>query len=144
MSTCQVFGCFGYYYKGASLYKFPDPLKQKELYQTWLRILNLQDDSFTPSRHKGVCSDHFETSSYELNFMTKLIGHTPRPRLKPDAVPTIFAVDQSTRVDIRYEARKRDLELIEFMDTARGVIPNISYGHSYETASSTKLKLTGF
>ncbi|XP_071143744.1 MYND-type zinc finger-containing chromatin reader ZMYND8-like isoform X2 [Mytilus edulis] len=113
MSTCQVFGCFGYYYKGASLYKFPDPLKQKELYQTWLRILNLQDDSFTPSRHKGVCSDHFETSSYELNFMTELIGHTPRPRLKPDAVPTIFAVDQSTRVDIRYEARKRDLELIE-------------------------------
>jgi hypothetical protein len=43
-----------------SLVCFPDPVKKKELYLTWLT--NLSIESFTSIKNKLVCEDHFETS----------------------------------------------------------------------------------
>ena len=53
-----------------SLFCFPDPVKKKELYLTWLT--NLRIESFTSTKKKLVCEDHFETSCFEGNLMVIL------------------------------------------------------------------------
>lgn len=47
--------------------------------------------TFTPSRHKKVCSDHFHPSCIEEDKVAKLLGTTPgNVRLKKGAIPTLF------------------------------------------------------
>jgi hypothetical protein len=50
---------------------FPDPVKKKELYLTWLTNLSIEE-SFTSDKHKLVCEDHFETSCFEGNLIVIL------------------------------------------------------------------------
>jgi hypothetical protein len=49
---------------------FPDPVKKKELYLTWLTNLSIEE-SFTSDKHKLVCKDHFKTSCFEGNLMAE-------------------------------------------------------------------------
>lgn len=67
--TCQAYGCSTRPSNGKSLHSFPDPVKKKELCQTWIYNLNLQEASFTSTKNKVVCEDHFETSCFEGNMM---------------------------------------------------------------------------
>ncbi|CAG2187272.1 unnamed protein product [Mytilus edulis] len=108
--TCQAYGCSTRPSNGKSLHSFPDPVKKKELCQTWIYNLNLQEASFTSTKNKVVCEDHFETSCFEGNMMGRLLGFTSKlRRLKSDAVPTVFAFDQNCRVYSNQQTRKRVL-----------------------------------
>ncbi|VDI27339.1 Hypothetical predicted protein [Mytilus galloprovincialis] len=111
--SCQVYGCSVRQGYGKSLHRFPDPTKKKELYQAWLCNLNLTSNSFIFSKHKLVCEDHFEKSCFETDLMGRLLGFTNRrPRLRSDAVPTVFACNQDTREDSNLQTRKRVLNQI--------------------------------
>jgi hypothetical protein len=68
--ACQAYGCLTRQGYGKSLFCFPDPVKKKELYLTWLTNLSIEE-SFTSDKHKLVCEDHFETSCFEGNFFTQ-------------------------------------------------------------------------
>ena len=52
-----------------NLFRFPDPVKKKEFYITWLTNLNIEETSFTSTKHKLVYEDYFETSCLEGNLM---------------------------------------------------------------------------
>jgi hypothetical protein len=67
----QAYGCLTRQGYGKSLFCFPDPVKKKELYLTWLTNLSIEE-SFTSDKHKLVCEDHFETSCFEGNLMVIL------------------------------------------------------------------------
>ena len=69
--ACQAYGCLTRQGYGKSLFCFPDPVKKKELYLTWLTNLSIEE-SFTSDKHKLVCEDHFETSCFEGNLMVIL------------------------------------------------------------------------
>ena len=68
--ACQAYGCLNRQGYVKSLFCFPDPVKKKELYLTWL--INLRIESFTSTKKKLVCEDHFETSCFEGNLMAIL------------------------------------------------------------------------
>jgi hypothetical protein len=69
--ACQAYGCLTRQGYDKSLFYFPDPVKKKELYLTWLTNLSIEE-SFTSDKHKLVCEDHFETSCFEGNLMVIL------------------------------------------------------------------------
>ena len=69
--SCQAYGCLTRQGYGKSLFCFPDPVKKKELYLTWLTNLSIEE-SFTSDKHKLVCEDHFKTSCFEGNLMVIL------------------------------------------------------------------------
>ena len=67
----QKYGCLTRQGYGKSLFCFPDPVKKKELYLTWLTNLSIEE-CFTSDNHKLVCEDHFETSCFEGNLVVIL------------------------------------------------------------------------
>ena len=67
--VCQAYGCLTRQWYGKILFRFPDPVKRKEFYMTWLTNLNIEETSFTSTKRKLVCEDHFETSCFEGNLM---------------------------------------------------------------------------
>ncbi|NXO09873.1 THAP5 protein, partial [Oriolus oriolus] len=60
---------------------YPFPLHDKERLEKWLR--NMKRDSWTPSKHQFLCSDHFTPDSLDVRWGIRYLKHT--------AVPTIFS-----------------------------------------------------
>ncbi|XP_041873964.1 THAP domain-containing protein 5 isoform X2 [Corvus kubaryi] len=60
---------------------YPFPLHDKERLEKWLR--NMKRDSWTPSKHQLLCSDHFTPDSLDVRWGIRYLKHT--------AVPTIFS-----------------------------------------------------
>ncbi|XP_003215346.1 THAP domain-containing protein 5 isoform X1 [Anolis carolinensis] len=60
---------------------YPFPLHDKERLEKWLR--NMKCDSWTPSKHQVLCSDHFTPDSLDVRWGIRY--------LKTTAVPTIFS-----------------------------------------------------
>nr|XP_060641917.1 THAP domain-containing protein 5 [Anolis sagrei ordinatus] len=60
---------------------YPFPLHDKERLEKWLR--NMKRDSWTPSKHQVLCSDHFTPDSLDVRWGIRY--------LKTTAVPTIFS-----------------------------------------------------
>jgi hypothetical protein len=58
---------------GKSLFCFPDPVKKKEFYMTWLTNLNIEETSFMSTKHKLVCEDHFEINLMVILFIFLII-----------------------------------------------------------------------
>lgn len=56
--------------------------KDEKVLNKW--IVAIRRKNWTPSKRSKLCSAHFTADSYETS------GWSSRPRLKPDAVPTIF------------------------------------------------------
>ena len=75
--ACQTYSCLTRQGYGKSLFRFPDPVKKREFYMTWLTNLNIEETSFTSNKHKLVCEDHFETFyfSYYSKYMNLLHNH---------------------------------------------------------------------
>lgn len=85
---------------GVSLHRFP----KTEPYRTlWTRaVRNTRKDWLRPTNYSFLCSAHFTDNCF-LEFVgTKFqdFGLSPHKlrRLKPDAVPTVFGVSESTAV----------------------------------------------
>ncbi|XP_054716841.1 THAP domain-containing protein 1-like [Uloborus diversus] len=83
MPTCSAYNCS---YKhtnrknsGKTVHLFP--FSRPEILKRW--ILNVRRKDWYPSRRSVLCSDHFEPDAFDRSGLIV--------RMKPDAVPTIFA-----------------------------------------------------
>lgn len=63
------------------IFRFPDQKKHSELRKKWIRFVNRQH--WVPSRHSGICIDHFEQKYLRNGKRIRLLYH-----LNP--VPTIY------------------------------------------------------
>ena len=100
VNKCSAFGCKSGY-KDANTDQTVQfhcfPLHSKELCDKWIAANPRKD--FTPSQHSTICSLHFKPSDYvddhedtnTTRRKRKSSGTFVRRRLKPDAVPSIFA-----------------------------------------------------
>ncbi|XP_007425483.1 THAP domain-containing protein 5 isoform X1 [Python bivittatus] len=64
---------------------YPFPLHDKERLEKWLR--NMKRDTWTPSKHQVLCSDHFTPDSLDVRWGIRY--------LKTTAVPTIFSSSEN-------------------------------------------------
>ena len=88
---CVAAGCNNTHKDGCSLFLFP---KDASLRKKWAAQVRRTRDKWMPTDHSVLCNKHFEDSCFEES--TRLseamgMGKRMKPRLKPDAVPTIFA-----------------------------------------------------
>ncbi|XP_027513784.1 THAP domain-containing protein 5 [Corapipo altera] len=83
---------------------YPFPLHDKERLEKWLR--NMKRDSWTPSKHQLLCSDHFTPDSLDVRWGIRYLKHT--------AVPTIFSSPDDEEKDGSQksprEIQRQDLE----------------------------------
>ncbi|XP_027538051.1 THAP domain-containing protein 5 isoform X1 [Neopelma chrysocephalum] len=83
---------------------YPFPLHDKERLEKWLR--NMKRDSWTPSKHQLLCSDHFTPDSLDVRWGIRYLKHT--------AVPTIFSSPDDEEKDSSQnspqEIQRQDLE----------------------------------
>lgn len=87
---CVAAGCSNTHKDGFSLFHFP---KDANLRKKWADQVSRTRDKWMPSDHSVLCSKHFEESCFEESTRLSIaMGMEKRmkPRLKPDAVPTIF------------------------------------------------------
>ncbi|NXO66918.1 THAP5 protein, partial [Phainopepla nitens] len=68
---------------------YPFPLHDKERLEKWLR--NMKRDSWTPSKHQLLCSDHFTPDSLDVRWGIRYLKNT--------AVPTIFSYPDDEEKD---------------------------------------------
>ena len=88
--SCAAYGCSNRYSKDGSKSFHKFPLKNQELFKKW--VVALKRESFTPTEHTVICSDHFLPSDYYFCQDDKdfsKINH--KPILKQDAVPSLFS-----------------------------------------------------
>ncbi|KAK6180125.1 hypothetical protein SNE40_012330 [Patella caerulea] len=98
MVHCVVVNCNSKTGCGESFFKFPDKLKEKDLYNTWIcKIRRSQSNNhcskklWEPSKYSHVCSKHFSNDSFtkdpsllqSINFSAKGL------RLKKDSFTTL-------------------------------------------------------
>uniref|UniRef100_A0A8C3RFJ9 THAP domain-containing protein 5 n=1 Tax=Cyanoderma ruficeps TaxID=181631 RepID=A0A8C3RFJ9_9PASS len=83
---------------------YPFPLHDKERLEKWLR--NMKRDSWTPSKHQLLCSDHFTPDSLDVRWGIRY--------LKSTAVPTIFSSpddeEKNSSQNSPQEVQKEDQE----------------------------------
>ena len=88
---CIAAGCDGVGGKDYSLHKFP---KDEEIRKKWIRAVKEQRSNWKgPSPYSLLCSKHFTEDCFiteGVRFRDDL-GMPTAKRLKPDAVPTLFA-----------------------------------------------------
>ena len=89
VKRCVAAGCSNTYAQNVSLFCFPrDPALRKR----WTRELQRTRDQWSgPTEHSVLCSDHFKEDCFETEtLLAPKFGISRKPRLKPNAVPTIF------------------------------------------------------
>ena len=86
VNSCVAAGCTNKHKDGVSLFKFPkDPLLRKQ----WTdRVKRTRGGWEGPTDHSVLCSAHFTEDCFEKTL--EKYGISQRPKLKKDAVPTIF------------------------------------------------------
>jgi hypothetical protein len=87
---CVAAGCNKYHKDGCSLFLFP---KDAGLRKKWTDQVRRTRDKWMPTDHSVLCNKHFENSCFEQSTkISEAMGmrKSMKPRLKPDAVPTIF------------------------------------------------------
>ncbi|XP_077367060.1 uncharacterized protein LOC144010562 isoform X2 [Festucalex cinctus] len=98
MVYCVAVGCTNGQGSGKSFFSFP---KEKQLRDRWIRKVSRQGrkrgELWSPTKHSKLCGDHFEPACFSKD-LAENIGYTGvvRPRLKTDAVPTIFRLANTT------------------------------------------------
>ncbi|NXK59381.1 THAP5 protein, partial [Sylvietta virens] len=73
------------------------PLHDKERLEKWLR--NMKRDSWTPSKHQLLCSDHFTPDSLDVRWGIRYLKNT--------AVPTIFSSPDDEEKDSSQNSRQQ-------------------------------------
>ena len=100
VKTCVAYGCSNTHKNGVTLHKCPNPNTEKGRYSEWIRQVKRtrQDFQGPPLPYKSpgwqscvLCSDHFSKDCFEnINSFAISLGYKSQPKLKPDAIPTIF------------------------------------------------------
>lgn len=90
VKSCVAANCSNTYRDGVSLFKFP---KDPALRQKWIKNVQRTRAKWSgPSEHSVLCSQHFDSSCFEESTeLAAKMGIQTRRKLKPDAVPTLFA-----------------------------------------------------
>ncbi|XP_061786696.1 uncharacterized protein [Nerophis lumbriciformis] len=80
MPSCAAWGCFTRQKSGKHMHRFPrDPVRRK----VW--EVKVRRDGWRPNNYSLLCEDHFDETQYEQRRADGL------KKLKPNAVPTLFA-----------------------------------------------------
>ena len=124
---CGVKNCRNNDKDNADLYFHVLPSKPENIREEWLRRIRKNGDM--PKR-LNVCSEHFEPECYERDLQSELLGTSPKPRLKPNAVPSIF-LDQKP-VKRRLTSEKRTTEISTTIENPD--ITDISYTPSLNSS----------
>ena len=90
---CAVSGCgvSSSSNSGHSMHMFPPDGSIRRQWIHFVKTTRL--DFIAPTKHQGICGQHFETECFEDRFIIQLkeqAGIRPRRKLKPDAIPTIL------------------------------------------------------
>ena len=97
MVYCQAFGCRNRSdkHRDKSFHYIPDPKKKPELCKRWIvaiKTTKFDAKTYRFSKDNVICSDHFRDDDFESLLQSRLMTGTKiKPRLKPDAVPSIFS-----------------------------------------------------
>ncbi|CAN7949063.1 unnamed protein product [Ixodes pacificus] len=101
---CCAVGCRNKQTKQSSVsfFRFPkDPARR----EVWKR--NVGRAGWTPSDGTVLCSDHFTADSVDCQKFRSAFGMPAMmPRLKPDAVPTLFGICRALSTTPRDEERR--------------------------------------
>lgn len=81
-TSCSVIGCKSRANAGPKKQFFRFPQKRPKVLQQWLMVLDRLD--WTPKPSSKICSDHFAPEDFIFRPNVSI------PRLKPEAVPSIF------------------------------------------------------
>ena len=84
--SCSAYGCSNRFTKENKICFHRFPLKNKELCDKWVSAT--KRDQFLPTTNSFLCSDHFLPTDYSLG--TKEFADNTKPRLKYNAIPSIF------------------------------------------------------
>ncbi|XP_065667699.1 THAP domain-containing protein 5-like [Hydra vulgaris] len=86
VNSCAAAGCTNRAMKNdnRALYKFP--INNSELCKRW--IVAIKRETFIPTEHSRICSDHFLPSDYSI------LDFNNKPKLKPFSVPSIIIVSK--------------------------------------------------
>ena len=82
VNSSSAYGCSNRYVKDSNIHFHKFPLNNPTLNKSW--IVALKRDKFIPSKYSAICSQHFTPSDYVTDI------NDLKPRLKPDAIPSIF------------------------------------------------------
>ncbi|KFP76401.1 PREDICTED: THAP domain-containing protein 5 [Apaloderma vittatum] len=103
---------------------YPFPLHDKERLEKWLR--NMKRDSWTPSKHQLLCSDHFTPDSLDVRWGIRYLKHT--------AVPTIFPSPDDKEKDSSrntpQEVKRQGLEETNKNVESEKAFPSLELGTS--------------
>ena len=96
VKRCVAAGCSNTYSDNVSLFKFP---KDPVLRQKWVKNVQKTRAQWSgPSEHSVLCSQHFDSSSFEPDSeLASQMGMQKCRRLKDDAVPTLRDLDLERR-----------------------------------------------
>ena len=112
VKNCVAANCSNTHGHGVSLFKFP---KDPALHQKWIKNVQKTRANWSgPSEHSVLCSQHFESSCFEVD--SELAAQ--KRRLKPDAVPTL--------IDLRYSCLRLSLNLVQ-ADLKRGPLQAVHH-----------------
>ena len=89
MPYCCAWGCNNGEGSGRSFFRFP---KDREKRKEWVARVRAKRDAWPgPTTTTVLCSDHFVSADYETDpELLKSLGFKKQPRLKKDAVPSVF------------------------------------------------------
>ena len=70
------------------------PLKNPDLLKKWVNDIDRKENNnlWVPNKYSSLCGEHFELDAFEFRTQFEIKNGIKGPRrLKPDAVPTLFA-----------------------------------------------------
>ena len=89
MPGCAVSGCKTGYIPGKVEFQtFPFPTNSDKLRQKWTEQANR--DNWQPNKNSRVCAKHFDKKAFFENNKDSKGRELKKPRLKPDAYPTLY------------------------------------------------------
>lgn len=98
---CCVYGCTNNgTMENISFHKFP--MKDPHRMKLWLAMIR-RESSYQPTEFSAICSDHFTADCYLRPPTSKM------PRLRPTAVPTVFAHNPPVKERSSSALEKREL-----------------------------------
>ncbi|XP_040355858.2 THAP domain-containing protein 1 isoform X1 [Ixodes scapularis] len=85
MTCCCAVGCSNQQGKGKKLFRVPLGERNKKRRKIWMSRIKRKNFTCTPATR--LCEDHFTIDQFEPHILAK----TGEKKLKPDAVPSLFA-----------------------------------------------------
>ncbi|CAN7998501.1 unnamed protein product [Ixodes pacificus] len=99
MTCCCAVGCSNQQGKGKKLFRVPLGERNKKRRKIWMSRIKRKNFTCTPATR--LCEDHFTIDQFEPHILAK----TGEKKLKPDAIPSLFAYN-SPSIPRRLHSRR--------------------------------------